>query len=194
MNAATLVSQVVRRNFIRTSNPFSLQDPPAFFLDLLEAYDADLVIFPSTHEPVYRLCRRTKHTRDIYKIALNYPDTKVLVAHKLAPWKSVLPTSMDMSWTRVLQDLPEFDQWRFSSADAVADHLDAREADAERRLDREIADGAEQMSSPWYRVMDKARGGRVHMNEVRGAAPRRPRATIGALDFKRGGSAVHLGR
>lgn len=190
----TLISQVVRRNYIRTSNPFCLQEPPASFLDGLAALDADLVIFASTHEPCYRLCRRTTHTRDIFKIALNYPDTRVMVAHKLAPWKSVLPTSMDMSWERVLQEIPEFDQWAFKDADAVADHLDAREFAAECRLDREIADGADMMSAPWYRVMDKQRGSRVHMNEVRGAAPRRQRPAFGKLDFRRGGSAVHLGR
>ena len=190
----TLVSQQVRRNYIRTSNPFNLQEPPKFFLDQLEAYDADLVVFPSTHEPVYRLARRKTHTLDVYKFMENYPDTAVFVAHKLAFFKSILPTSLDMSWERVLMELPEFDQWRFKNADAVADHLDAREAAAEKRLDAEIADGASQIAAPWYRVMDKTRGSRIHMNEVRGAAPRRQRPVVGKLDFRRGGSAVHLGR
>lgn len=187
------VSQVVRRNYIRTTNPFNLQEPPPFFLDQLAALDDALVIFPSTHEPCYRLCRRTTRTRDIYRVLHNYPDSKLLVEHRLAPWKSVLPTSMEMSWQRVLQEIPEYDQWRIGNPDQVASHLESREADAERRLDAEIADGAEQIAAHGYRVIDRLRGGRVHMNEVRGAAPR-ARGTYNPLQFKRGGSAVQLGR
>jgi hypothetical protein len=193
MSRGVVVSQVVRRNYIRTGNPFNLQEPPAFFLEQLAALDDDLVIFPSTHEPCYRLCRRTKNTRDIYKVLAHFPDSALLVEHRLAPWKSVLPTSMEMSWQRVLQEIPEYDQWRIGSADQVADHLDTREADAEKRLDREIADGAEQLAAHGYRVIDRQRGSRIHMNEVRGAAPRAS-GKYNPLSFKRGGSAVQLGR
>lgn len=193
MSRGAIVSQVVRRNYIRTANPFNLQEPPKFFLDQLAALDADMVIFASSHEPCYRLCRRTKQTRDIYRVLASFPDSAILVEHRLAPWKSVLPTSMEMSWQRVLQEIPEYDQWRFGNADAVADHLDGREAEAERRLDREIADGAEQLAAHGYRVIDRQRGSRIHMNEVRGAAPRASRK-YNPLNFKRGGSAVHLGR
>ena len=190
----TIVSQVVRRNYIRTANPFCLQEPPRTFLDGLHALDPDLVIFPSVHEPCYRLARRTKHTRDVYRVMQNYPDTQILVAHRLAHWKSVLPTSMDMAWERVLQEIPQFDQWRFKSADDVADMLEDRELDAEARLDREISDGADQLAGHGYRVIARQNGSSVHMNERRGAAPRNQRPTHGPMNFKAGGSAVILGR
>lgn len=188
----TLNSQVVRRNYIRTTNPFCLQEPPKTFLDGLHALDPDLVIFPSVHEPCYRLARRTKHTRDVYRVLQHYPDTQILVAHRLAHWKSVLPTSMDMAWERVLQEIPQFDQWRFKGADDVADMLETREDEAARRLDREIADGADQLAGHGYRVIKKQGGSTIHMNERRGTAPRGRRYE--APNFKAGGSAVLLGR
>lgn len=171
---------MTRRNYVRTANPFNLQEPPASFLTGLHALDADLVIFPSTHEPCYRLARRTTHTRDIWKVIQSFPDTAILVAYGLAPWKSVLPTSLDMSWERVLQEIPQFDQWQFKDPDAVARHLDDREADAARRLDREIADGASQIAGHGYRVIDRLRGSRIHMNERKGAAPTRRLAPVAA--------------
>lgn len=192
--ASSLNSIVVRRNFIRTSNRFNLADPPKSFLDGLHALDPDLVIFASTHEPCYRLARRTTRTRGIYKLLKAYPDSEVLVAHKLDIWKSVLPTSLDMSWERVLQEIPQYDQWAFKDAGAVADHLEAREQEAEARLDREIGDGAHQLAGHGYRVLSRLNGSSVHMNERRGTAPRGQRPTHGPLDFKAGGSAVHLGR
>lgn len=187
----TLNSQVVRRNYLRTSNPFNLQEPPASFLESLAALDSEMVIFPSISEPCYRLCRRTRQ-RDIWKVIKSFPDTEILVAHRLAPWKSVLPTSLDMAWARVLLEIPEYDQWKFKNSDAVADHLDEREANDERRTDREIRDGADQLAGHGYRVIKKQGGSTVHMNEVRGASPR-PTGTYGALSAKRGGSAVFTG-
>lgn len=194
MQARTLNSQVVRRNFIRTTNPFNLQEPPKTFLDGLHALDSELVIFPSTHEPVYRLARRTKHTRGIYKMLKQYPDSEILVAHRLDIWKSVLPTSLEMSWARVLLEIPEFDQWAVGNADAVANRLDERDLAAEQRLDREIGDGADQLAGHGYRVLTRLNGSSVHMNERRGAAPHGQRPSHGPLNFKAGGSAVHLGR
>lgn len=194
MSRRTLNSTLVRRNYISTSNPFLLQEPPKSFLDGLAALDSELVIFPSTHEPVYRLARRTKHTRGIYKLLKTYPDSEILVAYQLDIWKSVLPTSLDMSWERVLLEIPQFDQWAFKDADAVANRLDARDAEAEAALDREIGDGADQLAGHGYRVLTRLNGSSVHMNERRGAAPRSQRPTHGPLDFKAGGSAVHLGR
>lgn len=187
----TLNSQVVRRNYIRTTNPFNLQEPPASFLDGLEALDAELVIFPSVSEPCYRLCRRTRG-QDIWKVLKHYPDTELLVAYNLAPWKSVLPTSLDMAWERVLLEIPEYDQWKFKNADAVADHLDALEDEQDAQVDREIRDGAHQVAGHGYRVMTRQTGASVHMNERRGASPR-PTGMYGALSAKRG-SAVFLGR
>jgi hypothetical protein len=192
--STSLNSVVVRRNYIATSNPFGLQEPPATFLNGLEALDADLVIFPSTHEPLYRLARRCTKTKGIYKLLTNYPDSEVLVAHRLDIWKSVLPTSLDMSWERVLLEIPEFDQWRFKDPDAVADHLDAHEARGSASLDREIADGASQIAGEGYRVLTRKAGSRMHMNEIRGATTR-SRPSHGPLKFKGGkGSAVFVGR
>ena len=160
----TLESVLVRRNFIRTSNPFNLADPPEWFLNGLAALDADLVIFASTHHPCYRMCRRVTKTKDLSRPIASWPDTYILVAHRLAPWKSVLPTSLDMSWARVLEEIPEYDQWAFKDAGAVADHLDGREFDAEQRDRRQMRDDLDQMSAHGYRVAQRQLGSRIGLS------------------------------
>jgi hypothetical protein len=161
----TLESVLVRRNFIRTSNPFNLADPPPWFLDSLAALDAELVVFASTHHPCYRMCRRVTKTKDLSRPIASWPDTYILVAHRLAPWKSILPTSLDMSWARVLQEIPEYDQWAFKDGDAVADHLDGREAAAEANVRRDTANGADQLSAYTYRVAQRMLGSRVGLSD-----------------------------
>lgn len=162
----TLESQVVRRNFLRTTNPFNLEDPPTWFLDRLAALDSELVIFASTHEPVYRLCRRKKHTRGVFRVVKSFPDTAICVAHRMDPWKSLLPTSLDMSWARVLEEIPQYDQWRVGrTGDQVADHLERLEAQREQRENRQQKDDLDQLGSYSYRVTQRALGSRTGLSD-----------------------------
>lgn len=161
----TVQAVAVRRNFLRTQNPFGLEDPPAWFLDQLAALDSDLVIFASTHQPCYRLCRYKKRTKDVHRAIDSWPDTYILVQFGLVPWKSVLPTSLDMAWGRVLQEIPEYDQWRFKSGDAVADHLDSREAEAEHRARLQERDDLGQLGSYSYGVAKRALGQKTGLSD-----------------------------
>lgn len=45
-------------NFLRSENPFKLADPPAWWLQALFDYDAELVVFPSRLRMAYVLARR----------------------------------------------------------------------------------------------------------------------------------------
>lgn len=171
----TLESVLVRRNFIRTSNPFSLEDPPAWFLDRLAALDSELVIFASVHQPCYRLCRRKKHTRGVYRPIRSWPDTFITTAHRMDPWKSILPTSLDMSWERVLQEIPEYDPERFGlrTGDQTADFFDARDEAQRAALHRQQVDDLGQLSSYSYQVAKRATGSRTGLSDRQwaGVAP-----------------------
>lgn len=158
-------AHAVRRNFLRTGNPFALEDPPTWFLDQLHALDSELVIFASTHQPCYRLCRRKTRTQDVHRAIDTWPDTYVLVQFGLAPWKSVLPTSLDMAWGRVLQEIPQHDQWAFKDGNAVADHLDAREAAADVRARLQQTDDLRQLGQFSYGVAKRATGSKVGLSD-----------------------------
>lgn len=161
----TVQAVAVRRNFLRTQNPFSLQDPPAWFLDQLHALDPDLVIFASTHQPCYRLCRYKKRTKDVHRAIASWPDTFILVQFGLVPWKSVLPTSLDMAWGRVLQEIPMFDQWRFRDGDAVADHLERHEDRVEQNARLQQTDDLNQLGAYSYGVAKRIAGSKVGLSD-----------------------------
>jgi hypothetical protein len=161
----TVLAHRVRRNFLRTTNPFGLEDPPTWFLEQLAALDNDLVIFASTHQPCYRLCRYKKRTLDVHRAIDSWPDTYILVQFGLVPWKSVLPASLDMAWGRVLTEIPQYDQWQFKSGDAVADHLDRREAEAEHRARLQQTDDLNQLGSYTYGVAKRVAGAKVGLSD-----------------------------
>lgn len=145
-------------NYLEGANPFNLVGPPTWFLRQLEAMDPALVIFPSCEEGVYRVARRVTHTPGVLR-ALSYrPDTKVFVQHRLEPVTSLLPFAR---WGPViLQDLAERDIWRVGGADKAADILDARDEEADRRLDCEADDGSDQRAHAAYQAT-KLRAGQT---------------------------------
>lgn len=130
------------KNWIPTSNPFGLATPPDWFLSALFAYDPLLVIFPSTHQPVYRMARRTTSGRALLnRVLKSYPDSEIYFQNRLWAWKSVEPMGIGrdgMTWQKLLLEIPEYDQQRFASGDAAADRLDEMDAAREHAIDRSI--------------------------------------------------------
>lgn len=145
-------------NFVPTTNPFALATPPTWFLASLHAYDPQLVIFPSTHEPLYRMGRRGRYGFGLLATLASMPDSRVYQQQKLWPWKSILPSGLGMTWGRVLRDLPNFDTQRYEDP---AGTLDALEAGEDEALDRAIADEADQRAAAFYRTAQLIGGSRV---------------------------------
>lgn len=146
------------QNYLATTNPFGLAAPPAWFLSQLHAYDAMLVIFPSTCKPVFQMGRRGRHGGTLGKPTTKLPDTFVFSAHGIWPWKEVLPQEIGFGWGRVLAQLPEYDTQRFADP---AGQLDAIELEAEQALDRAIADEADQRAADMYHTLKLIEGSRV---------------------------------
>lgn len=187
-------------NFIPTENPFGLAVPPAFFLAALEAYDPLLVIFPSRYMPVYRLARRTSTGRAMLnRVMQTNPDSQVYVDHKLWAWKSVEPqvAILGNGWTKLLAEIPEYDQQRFGTPDACADQLDRFDVEHEQAIDRGIQTELDARNHDAYRLAAHRTGSSVGLSYVKpeGARPTRAarRRAHRPLNFG-GGSAIFLGR
>lgn len=148
-----------RPNYIVTANPFNLAAPPPSFLKALAAYDVLFVIFPSVKEPLYRMGRYGRYGHGLLRALKNNPDTAIFVAHRIWPWKSLLPAALGADWNRILLDIPSYDTQRFGNDPGEA--LD----EAERRI--EIADNKtlenelDAMGTASYNVAKLMTGGRV---------------------------------
>lgn len=180
-------------NYIETANPFSLARPPAWFLKALYAYDPLLVIFASVSDPVYRMARRTSTGRaQLNKVLKSYPDSEIYFRHKLFAWKSVEPMGIGkqgMTWQKLLLEIPEYDQQRFGSADAVADHIDARDLETERAVDQGIQSDLDARNHDAYILASALAGSRT-----RAARPGRKRQAVYRPPDFGGGSAIFVGR
>lgn len=149
----------MRPNFLVTENPFSLATPPAWFLAALRAYDSALVIFPSVKEPLYRMGRYGRYGHGLLHALKNNPDTAIFVAHRIWPWKSILPAGLGAQWQKILFDIPNYDTQRFGTDPGAA--LDEAEARLEAAEDRRIASDLDAMGGDTYRTMKLATGQRV---------------------------------
>jgi hypothetical protein len=151
-------------NYIWTSNPFGLAQPPDWFLDQMFAYDPELRIFPSMFEPFYRIMRKVHTAQPWTKFIAHKPDTAIAVAHKLWPVMSIIPqTILGFSWGRVLMEIAERDQQRFANPGAVADHLEGHEQGAIDRIDRDIASETDARSGDFFRAFQNLSGQRISM-------------------------------
>lgn len=163
-------------NWIPTSNPFCLPEPPAWFKDELYAFDPELRIFPSTNEPVYRVMRTVRVMPPWTVFMQTKPDTAVAIAHRLTPVTSVLPQAvLGFSWARVLLHLAEHDQHQFDNAEAVTRQVEGFEERQERRIQVGQADEADARAIDFYRAYRGMDGSRVSLAHVKpeGARTRR---------------------
>ena len=136
-------------NWIDGPNPFGLVKPPQFFLTDMATFDADLVMFPSTEQPCYRLCRKVRRGAPITQVGTMINqlgareprfDHKILVKARLVPVVSLRPHPM---WgPKILKDLALADLWRHGGADAASETIEAREAEIDAKLNIAIDDEA----------------------------------------------------
>lgn len=194
------------RNYLPTANPFNLATPPAWFLKALHAYDPLLVIFPSTHEPQYRVGRRGRYGHGMLRALTNKPDSVIYVQHKLWPWKSLNPQHPSLlggGWQRVLFDLTQFDTQRFGTSEDAADALDNLELAQEQALDRQIASDLDALGHESYNLYKLLEGSRVGagarpegagFKKFPGKAPKRARQRDGYRPLGAGAGGIFVGR
>jgi len=179
-------------NFIRTTNPFSISPPPAWFLAQLRAFDPDLVLFASVESPCYQVAKRLHYTRHC-RPSKRYPDTMIFAIHNLHPVGRLLPPPLTIWGPQVIADLRSMSVSEVGGGDKAADRLDAFDLEEEVKFDVQLADCLDWWGGDAWRYLtqkhhDQAKQGK----EAR--APKQSVPSIGKPNFRRGGSAVFVGQ
>ena len=119
-----------------------MEVPPAWFLARLHDYDPDLVMLPSRARPfAYVLARRARLSRGLtdkaFDQTITQPDTRMCFQYGLVPVCLLFKHGPIWDADTVLRRLAARDTWRNGGGDALADKLEAEEAQA--KIDRDAA-------------------------------------------------------
>ena len=119
--------------------------PPNYFLQRVYDYDAMLVVMPSRLVPgAYVIARRRQFGVGITDKALidsiDQQDTKMCLLNGVVPVCLMYKTGPSWDPDPIIRTLMARDTWAFGGGDAVADMLEAQEAEAEKKLKAEIRD------------------------------------------------------
>lgn len=145
-------------------NPFNLASPPPGFLALMYAYDQKLVIFTSSVEAVYRLCRKSIGVPSPLLGMKGNPDAAICRRYRLAPVKAILPAPFGHFGPHILSELRCYDtQAARAEGDCAADRLDKLDSmEAEQTQRSEDEDGY-QLGREAYRIVKGLTGQTVHL-------------------------------
>lgn len=118
--------------------------PPAYWLQRLYDFDADLVVFPSIQTPfAYVLARKAHRTGGMNiqdpTFAKAMPDTKFCIMRHLLP-VSLIYRHSAVSWgiDNIIADLKARDIWAAGGGDAYADQADAADTKVENKNKADI--------------------------------------------------------
>lgn len=130
-------------NYLDIPSPFALPKPKDHWLRTLAAFDADLVIFPSQKQPLYRLARRAKRSggiteRIFRKVgSMLHPDTKIMFDNRLVAVTTIPRGAVEAPCEILCQQLIPRDTWRFGPGDdAGARSLERMEHEEAERQNR----------------------------------------------------------
>lgn len=155
-------------NWIADENPFSLEQPPNWWLQRLSDFDPDLVVLPSRQKRQYRIARRARLSGGMsVQTAAHNPagDIAMLIKYTLVPVTTIVKTGPTWEIDNVLNGLRARDIWRAGGADAMADKIEAEEAAAEqKRRDATKAD-LQYRARDGYRTY-KARTGQSTLKRI----------------------------
>mgnify|MGYP001572678542 CR=1 FL=1 len=127
-------------NYIGDRNPFQLPAPPAWWLQMLYDYDAQLVAIPSRQESIYRLARRTWNRPGIQLMADIHreKDTAMLASYGLVPVTTIVGWGI---WgTNIFNSLRARDIWAHGGAEKFVKLEEDAEAEAEQKRKAAIRD------------------------------------------------------
>lgn len=152
--ASQLANPWVGITFI-PDNP-RMEIPPAWFLQRLHDYDADLVMLPSRARPfAYVLARRARvHgglTEKAIERTITQPDTKMCFQYGLVPICLLFKHGPIWNVDTVLQSLAARDTWAQGGGDALATRLEDEEAAIVAKRRDDLRDRLRQQSvSAWH--------------------------------------------
>jgi hypothetical protein len=163
--------------YIRLSSPFDLPDPDPAWLRPIEDYDADLRIYPSQKDYVYRVARLARKTGGLNgkmfgKLEHLNPDTKVCLERGLVPVFTCPVAALQAPAENVVEQLRRRDTFG-KTAEEVDAMLQAQDDTRDARVDRENREG----------LRDRVRAMRVGLlyregHRISLVSPRRPAASL----------------
>lgn len=151
-------------NYI-ADNP-NMAVPPAYWLQRLFDFDAELVCFPSRYIPyAYVLARRRRISVKPWDKALadtaTQPDTRLCLERGLVPVTLIYKTGATWEIDKVIRSLKARDIWSNGGADKAADLLDKREADDAEAARKQTRDDMYARSGLAYQLYKRRTGQRV---------------------------------
>lgn len=164
-------------NWIPDRNPYSLSEPPQWWLTQLRAFDPLLVVVPSRTEAKYLLTRRLQYTFGLSELAIaaRETDTEMLVTLKLVPVMQF--THEGVAWvqaglTALLDELRRRDTWQFKDGDAAVDAVEAFERqEAQRQRAKMREDFGYRARDAWRSLQARTGQRSKRASDYHGVAP-----------------------
>lgn len=177
-------------NWIADTNRWKLPEPPAWFLQRLYDFDAQLVLVPSRicvegETPAYLLCRRRQHSAGLGDVAMldnKHPDTNMCYAHGVVPigplrFNNGATTFTEQGCTDLIKHLRSRDTWMLSGGpqgnpDKVWQEVEAAEARIAAKERADLRDSFYHRARDAWRSL-KARTGQRNKraSDYHGVAP-----------------------
>ncbi len=171
--------------------------PPAFWLQRLYDFDAELVVFPSRYVPyAYVLARRRRITNKAWDQALaetiTQPDTRLCLSRGLVPVTMIYRyNSVAWSIDNIIESLRKRDLWAVGGGEKAADLIEAAEAkDTETERKKVRDDMYARSGQAWesykrrtgQRVTSPGMGSERHVTQT-GSSSRTPRSGLVLTDI-----------
>lgn len=155
-----------------------METPPAWFLQQIHDFDADLVLLPSRMIPfAYVVARRRRLSAGLTDKAIEdtiqVSDTKMCLLHGLVPVCLMYKTGPTWNADPILRSLRARDLWAQGGADAVCDRLEAEEAAAKEKLRKDTRQHLYEISGDAYRSYKARTGQRLLAGGTAAQAGRR---------------------
>jgi hypothetical protein len=162
--------------------------PPAFFLQRIYDYDAELVMFPSRHVPYAYVLARRRRFRIVsldqaLEKTIEQPDTKLCLQRGLVPVTMIIRHSMK-SWDvdAVIRSLQARDIWAHGGGDAYTNKIEDHESAEEQSKRKQLRDDMWMRSGQAWESYKRRTGQRVSSSGVatqRAPLPTKPSGSTG---------------
>jgi hypothetical protein len=174
--------------------------PPAFWLQRLSDFDADLVVFPSFHMPyAYVLARRARRSKGLDGAqalidTCGQPDTVACLQRGLVPVTMIIRQGTNWDIDNILRGLAARDIWRHGGPEKVADMLDAQdEQERAARRAQSRDDMYNRAGDAWRSYKARTGASTIRFNDRRPLKPTRSRNVGAPTDKRSSGSTAGSG-
>ena len=160
-----MASRFVGLNYL-DANP-KMAMPPAYWLQRLYDFDAELVVFPSFYIPYsYVLARRRRHGGMVDRAlaeTITQPDTRFCLSHGLVPVTMITRERQTGGWDidPLIRSLKARDIWAHGGGEAMADQVDAADEREEVIRKQDLRNDMDARAALGYAIYKRRTGQRV---------------------------------